>query len=103
MKILLGRGTATQNDLYTGADGEITIDKTTWSLRIHDGLTHGGHAVEGEQAVNFPVQTSSHRQSTACANRFASPSLALATLPSAVASRWAAISSELTANHALSC
>lgn len=43
------RGTAAQNDLYTGLEGEITVDTDTWTLRVHDGVTPGGHLL-GSQA-----------------------------------------------------
>ena len=36
------RGTATQNNAFTGALGEITVDTTNWTLRVHDGATAGG-------------------------------------------------------------
>lgn len=36
------RGTATQNNALTGAAGEITVDTTNWTLRVHDGATPGG-------------------------------------------------------------
>ena len=36
------RGTAAQNDAYTGASGEITVDTTNKTLRVHDGSTAGG-------------------------------------------------------------
>ena len=36
------RGTATQNDALTGAVGEVTVDTTNDSLRVHDGSTAGG-------------------------------------------------------------
>lgn len=36
------RGTAAQNDNFKGANGEITIDLTNKSLRVHDGNTSGG-------------------------------------------------------------
>ena len=36
------RGSSTQNDAFTGALGEITVDTTNDSLRIHDGSTLGG-------------------------------------------------------------
>ena len=38
------RGTAAQNDAFTGALAEITVDTTNWSLRVHDGVTAGGTA-----------------------------------------------------------
>jgi hypothetical protein len=36
------RGNSTQNDAFTGAEGEITVDTTNKSVRVHDGLTAGG-------------------------------------------------------------
>ena len=36
------RGTSEQNDAFTGALAEITVDTTNWSLRVHDGATAGG-------------------------------------------------------------
>ena len=41
----LRRGTTAQNDSFTGAVGEVTVDTTTNELRIHDGSTVGGHVV----------------------------------------------------------
>ena len=38
------RGTAAENDAFTGAVGEITVDTTNNKLRIHDGSTAGGVA-----------------------------------------------------------
>jgi hypothetical protein len=39
------RGSNTENDTFTGAVGEITVDTTTNSLRVHDGTTAGGTAL----------------------------------------------------------
>jgi hypothetical protein len=36
------RGSAAQNSSFTGALGEITVDTTNWTLRVHDGATAGG-------------------------------------------------------------
>jgi hypothetical protein len=36
------RGTAVQNNAFTGALGEITVDTTNKTLRVHDGTTVGG-------------------------------------------------------------
>ena len=41
------RGTAQQNQAFRGAAGEITIDMDTYQLRIHDGVTYGGHVISG--------------------------------------------------------
>ena len=39
------RGTTSQNNAFTGAQGEMTIDTDVWTLRIHDGTTAGGRQV----------------------------------------------------------
>jgi hypothetical protein len=36
------RGTATENNSFTGALAEITVDTTNGTLRVHDGATAGG-------------------------------------------------------------
>ena len=38
----LRRGTTSQNDSFTGAVGEISVDTTLDTLRVHDGSTAGG-------------------------------------------------------------
>ena len=39
------RGTTAQNDAYTGLPGEITIDTTLNTVRLHDGTTVGGNVI----------------------------------------------------------
>ena len=41
------RGTTTQNNNFTGAVGEITVDTNLDVLRVHDGATAGGFAMVG--------------------------------------------------------
>ncbi|MBR5904068.1 MAG: hypothetical protein IKZ49_00865 [Alphaproteobacteria bacterium] len=41
-QIQIRRGTAAENDAFTGAIGEITMDTTNKTLRVHDGQTLGG-------------------------------------------------------------
>lgn len=36
------RGTQAQNDVFTGVVGEVTVDTTNNTLRVHDGSTAGG-------------------------------------------------------------
>jgi len=45
------RGTSTQNDAFTGALGEITVDTTGKTLRVHDGSTAGGNTVVNTTGV----------------------------------------------------
>jgi len=37
------RGTTNQNNAFTGAEGEISVDITKGTIRVHDALTPGGH------------------------------------------------------------
>ena len=41
----LRRGTTTQHNSFTGAEGEVTVDTTKDALVVHDGSTQGGHPV----------------------------------------------------------
>lgn len=44
-QVQLRRGTTAQNDSFTGAQGEVTVDITLNQLRVHDGSTPGGTVV----------------------------------------------------------
>ena len=46
------RGTATQNDAFTGAAGEVSVN-TTNTIRVHDGSTAGGHELMKADATNI--------------------------------------------------
>jgi len=39
------RGTTAENDNFTGAVGELSVDTTLKQVRLHDGVTAGGHVV----------------------------------------------------------
>lgn len=39
------RGTTAENDAFTGAEGEITVDTEKHQLRVHDGTTQGGFVI----------------------------------------------------------
>ena len=39
------RGTKGQNDAFTGLASEVTIDTDSHSIRVHDGVTAGGHEI----------------------------------------------------------
>ena len=41
-QLQLRKGTATEHDTFTGANGEVTVDTTNKTLRVHDGSTIGG-------------------------------------------------------------
>jgi hypothetical protein len=42
IQVKFRRGTATQHNSFTGANGEITVDTTNKTLRVHDNSTVGG-------------------------------------------------------------
>ena len=50
------RGTAAQNNAFTGALGEFTYDETNKTIRVHDGVTQGGYMLivkTSSQAVPY--------------------------------------------------
>jgi hypothetical protein len=51
-QVQLKRGTATQNNTYTGAIGELTVDTTSKQLRLHDGVTAGGTTIGGASSTS---------------------------------------------------
>lgn len=48
----LRRGTTANNDLFTGVEGEITVDLGGMRFRIHDGVTLGGHIVYNKADID---------------------------------------------------
>ena len=54
IQVQLRRGTATQNNAFTGAIGELSFDTTNKQLRVHDGSTAGGFKIG---TGNFPTGT----------------------------------------------
>jgi len=42
IQVKFRRGSAVQHGSFTGANGEITVDTTNKTLRVHDGVTVGG-------------------------------------------------------------
>ena len=42
IQLQLRKGTATEHNTFTGANGEVTVDTTNKTLRVHDGVTVGG-------------------------------------------------------------
>ena len=43
IEVRLRRGTSTEHNSFTGNTGEVTMDTTLNTLRVHDGSTVGGH------------------------------------------------------------
>ena len=50
-QLQLRRGTSGQNDVFTGAAGEVTVDTTNNVIRVHDGIAAGGIAAVGTTAT----------------------------------------------------
>ena len=50
-QIQLRRGTTAEHESFTGAIGEVTVDTTTNTLRVHDGQTIGGTALARADSV----------------------------------------------------
>ena len=47
------RGTTAENDAFTGAEGEITVDTEKHELRVHDGVTRGGFKIPTAESLDF--------------------------------------------------
>ncbi len=45
------RGTAEEHENFTGLDGEITVDTTNKTLRVHDGETPGGTVLAKQNEI----------------------------------------------------
>ena len=64
IQVQFRRGTTTQNQSFTGAIGEISVDTTLKQLRLHDGSTAGGSALPAVGAVNTFTNTQVFNGST---------------------------------------
>ena len=51
-QLQLRRGTTVENDGFTGALAEVTVDTDTHQLRVHDGSTQGGFVIPTESDMN---------------------------------------------------
>ena len=49
------RGTQAQNDAFTGALGEMTIDTTNGTMRVHNGVTAGGSNIATVSYVSAQI------------------------------------------------
>lgn len=54
-QLQLRRGTTAENNAFTGAIGEVTVDTDTNALRVHDGSTTGGFMVDTVVAFQAPT------------------------------------------------
>ncbi len=51
-QIQIRRGSATEHEDFTGALGEVTMDTTNKTLRVHDGETAGGIAIAKQNELD---------------------------------------------------
>jgi hypothetical protein len=84
------RGTTTQNNAFTGAVGEISVDTDLKTIRLHDGTTAGGGSVmlnnvSTQTALNKTFSTGSVWQGTAVGLGYGGTGSALTATAGAVA------------------
>ena len=77
----LRRGTTTQHNSFTGAEGEVTIDTTKDTAVVHDGSTAGGRALAREDMSNVSSASIAGRLS---ADSIATSKIAPGALPTDV-------------------
>lgn len=75
-QIQFRRGTADEHKNFTGAEGEITVDLTNKTLRVHDGETAGGTMLARADAA-FKVWISPEFQPTSATRTIATHNLGL--------------------------
>lgn len=51
-QVKMRRGTATEHATFTGVVGEVTVDTTNKTVRVHDGSTAGGNALARATGTN---------------------------------------------------
>lgn len=84
------RGTTTQNNAFTGAIGEISVDTDLKTIRLHDGTTAGGGStmlnnVSAQTALNKTFSTGSAWQGNAVALAYGGTGSSLSAVAGAVA------------------
>ena len=78
-QLQLRKGTATEHNTFTGAVGEVTVDTTNKTLRVHDGSTVGGTRLAtltggSVPAAQLPAATTSTQGAVILNNTLLSPS-----------------------------
>ena len=84
------RGTTTQNNAFTGAQGELSVDTDLKTLRLHDGTTAGGGSsmlnnISAQTALNKTFSTGSVWQGNAVGLGYGGTGSALTAAAGAVA------------------
>ena len=93
----LRRGTTSQHNTFTGAEGEVTIDTTKDTAVVHDGSTAGGRPLAREDMSNVSSSSIAGRLG---ADSIATTKIAGGTLPSDVKITDANVSGNLTIANA---
>ena len=93
----LRRGTTSQHNTFTGAEGEVTIDTTKDTAVVHDGSTAGGTPLAKEDMSNVSSSSIAGRLG---ADAIATTKIAGGTLPSDVKITDANVSGNLTIANA---
>lgn len=75
------RGTTAKNDAFVGLASEITVDTEKHSIRVHDGVTAGGHALATEADLATVRDEAQASASAAQASASAAQATAEAALP----------------------
>lgn len=55
-QLQLRKGTAIEHNTFTGANGEVTVDTTNKTLRVHDGYTVGGIRLATSTGGSIPAE-----------------------------------------------
>lgn len=84
------RGTTTQNNAFTGAIGEISVDTDLKTIRLHDGTTAGGGStmlnnISAQTALNKTFSTGSAWQGNAVGLAYGGTGSALSAAAGAIA------------------
>ena len=66
--LLLKRANTSVSSTYTGLVGEITIDTDLDTIRVHDGVTAGGHLLANVSQINSNINLSAVNANVAAAN-----------------------------------
>ena len=89
-QVQLRRGTTTQNNAFTGANGELSVDTDVKTIRLHDGVTGGGASImmnttTAQTALNKTFSTGSVWTGSAVALAYGGTGSSLSAVQGAVA------------------
>ena len=98
IQVRLRRGSATDHDTtsggFTGAEGEVTVDTTNDTLRVHDGSTAGGVRLAKYSELGAGGATDLAASATGTSLTITSSTGNDASVPAATTSAWGAMTDE---------